>query len=126
MSEARHGMEHRWGTRVRVQAPAAVRDSTGLFATATVRNASLSGAFLETTVRFPLLSRVSVKAVARYGEWLHGCVVRTEDDGFAVEWLDPDLHAVAALMGVRRNLPSTSAPSRSIRRRAVEPARRLP
>lgn len=107
MSETRQSMEHRWGTRVEVNAPAVLRDTTGIHATARVCNASLSGAFIETRVRFPLLARVSVKTIARGGEWLDGCVVRSDQNGIAVEWLDPDLLAVAALLGVQRDLPAT-------------------
>lgn len=127
MSESRQSMEHRWGTRVAVNAPATVRDTTGHLASARVRNASLSGAFVETDIHFALLARVSVRASARGSEWLHGCVVRVEDHGFAIEWLDPDLQAVAALLGVSRG--SRHAPVASPHasgRRGVESTRRLP
>lgn len=127
MSESRQSMEHRWGTRVAVNAPATMRDTTGHLATAVVRNASLSGAFVETPTPFALLARVAVKAGARGGEWLHGCVVRVERNGIAIEWLDPDLQAVAALLDVRRapQRPAAATP-RVQKHRDVESARRLP
>lgn len=79
---------------------------------ALLRNASLSGAFLETSARPTLLSRVSVRPTSPSGEWLDGWVVRIEPRGVAVEWLDPPLHSVAVLLALHE---SAAAPSRSAR-----------
>lgn len=86
-----------------------------------LRNASLSGAFLETSVRPTLLSRVSVRPVSPGGEWLDGWVVRIEPRGIAVEWLDPPLHSVAVLLALHG--PPGIAPPRGARVQPVVPLR---
>jgi hypothetical protein len=90
-------MEHRWGTRTDVHAQAKVMTTDGL-ADGMVRNASLSGAYIETAARPVLLSRVAVRPSGAGGEWLDACVVRVEPRGVALEWLDPPLHALAVLL----------------------------
>jgi hypothetical protein len=94
-------MEHRWGTRIDLDAPAELWTTEGIADDAWIRNASLSGAFVETTARVPLLSRIAIRAAARPGEWLDSCVVRVEASGLALEWLDPGLHQVSALLALR-------------------------
>jgi hypothetical protein len=91
-------MEHRWGSRCALDAPAEIKAADGHSAKATVRNASLSGAYLATSARFPLLGRISVRPLAWREEWLDACVVRADDEGIAVEWLDPGEPAVASLL----------------------------
>lgn len=95
-------MEHRWGTRVDLEAPARLMTGEGM-CEAMLRNASLSGAFLETSARPTLLSRVSVRPTSPSGEWLDGWVVRIEPRGVAVEWLDPPLHSVAVLLALHES-----------------------
>jgi hypothetical protein len=95
-------MEHRWGTRIDLDVPAELLTADGLSADAAVKNASLSGAFVETTAKLPLLSRVSVNLRAPKDERLDACVVRVEDDGLALEWLDPGSRLVPALLSMRR------------------------
>lgn len=120
-------MEHRWGTRVELSASARMMTADGL-CDGMLRNASLSGAFLETRARPALLSRVSVRPLAPSGEWLDGWVVRVEGHGIAVEWLDPPLHAVAVLLALHGPAESRSEPREArstvipLRQRAVRPA----
>jgi len=92
-------MEHRWGTRVELVAPAKLMTGEGL-CDGVLRNASLSGAYIETSARPALLSRVSLRPDSAGGQWLDGWVVRIENAGVAVEWLDPPLHAVAILLSL--------------------------
>lgn len=94
-------MEHRWGNRVVLHAPVQVRTATGISAAASVRNASISGAFVDTSLNLPLLGRLLLRPINETGEWLDACVVRVEPDGVALEWLDPALHAVSALLALR-------------------------
>lgn len=102
-------MEHRWGTRVELDAPARLMTSDAL-CEGVLRNASLSGAFIETPARPALLSRVSVRPATPAGEWLDGWVVRMEARGLAVEWLDPPLHSVALLL----SLHASAGPTRHL------------
>jgi hypothetical protein len=102
MSRDTEYMEHRWGTRVELDVPAELHTFEGQ-AAASIRNASVSGAFVETTARLPLLSRVTLSFPARAGGRLDGCVVRVEDTGVALEWLDPGSRMVPTLLSMRRN-----------------------
>lgn len=123
MSANPHYMEHRWGTRVELDAPAKLMTGEGL-CEGVLRNASLSGAFLETPARPTLLSRVSIRPVSREGEWLDGWVVRIESRGVAVEWLDPPLHSVAVLLALHGPAPAPHArPGRGGRPQSVVPLR---
>lgn len=107
-------MEHRWGIRVELDAPAQLMTSDAL-CEGVLRSASLSGAFLETPARPALLSRVSVRPATPAGEWLDGWVVRIEPRGLAVEWLDPPLHSVALLLSLHAAAPTRPVPLRTPR-----------
>lgn len=93
-------MEHRWGHRVDLDVAADLLSPDGI-ATATVRNASVSGAMVETAMKPPLLSRVFLKPRASPGAWLDACVIRVDDKGIALEWLDPGRHPFSALLTAR-------------------------
>jgi hypothetical protein len=113
-------MEHRWGTRMELHVPAELWTSDGVSTHASVRNASLSGAYLETPARVPLLSRVAIRPLARAAEWLDACVVRVENGGIALEWLDPGLHSLSALLAMRRDpLPASSGTDWGVPRDSV-------
>lgn len=99
MSRNSDHMEHRWGTRVPLNVPAGIQAGDGRVSEACVRNASISGAFVESGTRLPLLSRVSVNL--RGGEMLDACIVRIDDRGMALEWLDPGSQLVPALLSMR-------------------------
>jgi hypothetical protein len=103
MTASTQQMEHRWGTRMELHVPAELWTADGVSTHASVRNASLSGAYLETPARVPLLSRVAIRPLAREADWLDACVVRVEDGGIALEWLDPGLHSISALLAMRRD-----------------------
>lgn len=105
MSASIQAMEHRWGNRMELHAPALVQTPTGSIAPGLVRNASISGAYVETLLQLPLLSRVLLRPDCEAGEWLEACVVRVEADGAALEWLDPPLQAVSPLLSLRSEPP---------------------
>jgi hypothetical protein len=94
-------MEQRWGTRVDLHAPVEMLTHDGQYMLASVKNASLSGAFVETAEPLPLYSRVALSPLARPDRWLEGCVVRVEPKGVALEWRDPGLQAVSTLLSLR-------------------------
>ena len=95
-------MEHRWGTRVELDVPAEILNGDGMLARAVVKNASLSGAFLETSMKLPPLSRVYVTLPVT-GHLLDACVVRVQSTGLALEWLERGSHLAPALLSMRRN-----------------------
>ena len=105
-------MEHRWGVRVDLDVPADLLTPEGLSIPAWVRNASLSGAFVETGIGFPVLSRLALRPLVGGGAWLDACVVRVANDGLGIEWLEPGLHAVASLLALRRNESGSYTPLR--------------
>lgn len=94
-------MEHRWGNRFDLDAPAILMTADGHSVAATLRNASVSGALVETRIRPPVLSRVSIRPIARPGEWHDACVVRADPRGLALEWLDPGSRTTSSLLALR-------------------------
>ncbi|MFO1505190.1 MAG: PilZ domain-containing protein [Steroidobacteraceae bacterium] len=98
-------MEHRWGSRVELFVPAQVATAAGRAFNATVCNASLSGAFIETPVRLPVLSRIALRPQLAGTGWIEACVVRNEARGVGVEWLDPALRPISALLALRNEGP---------------------
>jgi hypothetical protein len=85
-------MEHRWGNRIAVDVR--VRISTaGLVGNGTLRNLSVSGAFIETTLPLATMSLVHIR-IARgpHGRAspaeASGFVVRKEGHGIGVEWVE--------------------------------------
>jgi hypothetical protein len=105
-------MEHRWGTRMAMNVPAVLQCADGSTLAACVKDASLSGAYLDTDARLPVLSRVSVALNARTAEALDASVVRVDNSGIAIEWLDPA--DAAEFFAARSYRPSQAAslPSR--------------
>lgn len=96
-------MEHRWGQRVDVDLPVRLVMHDGTCVQGTVRNASISGAFIATTMRPAPLTTLIVQLVAREDVQrrtleLPACVVRTARDGIAVEWRDMAVPTLVALL----------------------------
>jgi hypothetical protein len=97
-------IEHRWGTRIPLAAAAELRTEYRASIDVLVDNASLSGAFVRTAARLPLLSCVYLHVHDGPTEWLEACVVRHDEDGMGLEWLDPGL-AVCALLATQSDAP---------------------
>lgn len=125
MARNAEAMEHRVGTRVNLHTQAELRVS-GAVRAAVVRNASLTGAFLESATSLPLLSRVELRPVDTEEQWLEACVIRVEEDGMGLEWLDAGVHTVQALLCANRTTrdhPELSAPASSAQDDALARAR---
>jgi hypothetical protein len=75
-------MEHRWGRRTFLWTPVQLRSEAGL-ARGRVRDASASGAFVETEQATEAGSRIEI---GFRGAWIAASVVRSDTDGFALEW----------------------------------------
>ena len=98
-----HPMEHRWGQRIVLEVPVRLELKHRKLGPGLLRNASISGAFIETSAELPLFTNlvVALPAVSRTGEHtaeLVACVVRVTPDGFAVEWRDMACPAVEAML----------------------------
>ena len=100
-------MEHRWGVRHSLDTSVRLDRRPQLLTFARLKNASSSGAYVETRVAPPMLSRVWIEL-----DWDHrndskrvaACVVRTEQDGIGLEWCDFAPRAVLALIERSRRL----------------------
>lgn len=99
MGASKQVIDHRWGNRTVLREEADLQTSDGLCSKVCIENASLSGAFIGTRLRLPLLTRVFVRPVASATEeWLGAFIVRTENDGVGLEWLEPGLKPIAMLV----------------------------
>jgi hypothetical protein len=101
-------MEHRWGTRVVLDQPAQLQAAGGALLHLLLANASLSGAYVRCGVPLPLLSKVWVRARAT-SDWIEACVVRHDTDGMGIEWIEPGIAPVVALLAMRPARPATDA-----------------
>lgn len=92
-------MEHRWGQRIPLEVPVSLWVEGRLSGRGLLRNASISGAFIETPLELPIFSPVTVtfsKAAAHVGA--EGAVVRTDTGGLAIEWRDMACPEIVALL----------------------------
>ena len=103
-------MEHRWGERSAIDVPARVVRRPGIIGAGRLRNVSLTGAFLETTLPLPPMTFVEIEVACGAGmsRRFGACVVRRASDGVGLEWCD-------ALEDVVRVLGSLSAAAASAR-----------
>jgi len=96
-------MEHRWGQRVTLEIPVTLAVAGRTLGRGVVRNASISGALIETALELPVFSNLVV-SLPSHGENsprtadLHACLVRRAPAGFAVEWRDMACPAIVALL----------------------------
>lgn len=105
-----HVIDHRWGDRVALEAPAEFKTVQGLAIDGVIGNASLSGAFIRTRSRPPLRSYVAVRPLNVASDWLEACVVRHDAAGVGLEWLDPGLRSVSALLSIGRDATVVTRP----------------
>ena len=75
-------MEHRWGRRTSLWTAVRLRSEVGA-SDGRVRDASASGAFVETGLRVTVGSRVEIEF---RGTWITAFVVRTDEGGLGLEW----------------------------------------
>jgi hypothetical protein len=95
-------MEHRWGQRVPLELPIRLDVGGRPMGPGILRNASISGAFIETALEVPLFTNLAVVFRGSSGSKsrdcrLGACVVRSVLAGFGVEWRDvgsPDIVAL--------------------------------
>jgi hypothetical protein len=82
-------MEHRWGTRSKLDIPAQVQCGSQGLLFGTLRDASVSGAFFSTAAQMPLLASVHVQLGAHSQiPRIEAYVIRRAADGFGLEWAD--------------------------------------
>ena len=95
-------MEHRWGQRVPLGMVAHVA-SAGDSGPAILRDASISGGFIETAVALPQFTNLSLVVLVGVGAAqraveLPACVTRVARDGVGIEWRDMGCPTLLALL----------------------------
>lgn len=96
-------MEHRWGQRVTLEVPVKLEVGGRTLGRGVMRNASVSGAFIETALELPVYTNFVVAlptlSEAEPGcQALEACVVRLQPGGIAVEWRDMACPSLVALL----------------------------
>jgi hypothetical protein len=86
-------MEHRWGHRRPCQARVHVSAGGGIVGAARIRDISISGAFLQTSLRLPIYGQILVSVLrgddSTGSVEFSATVVRHDPDGVGVEWCEP-------------------------------------
>ena len=99
----RRFMEHRWGRRVALDMPVHITLPGGDSAVGVLRDASISGGFIETPLHLAVGAPLGVvllvgAGAARRAVDLPACVTRKARDGLAIEWRDMASPPVLALL----------------------------
>lgn len=99
-------MEHRWGERVLLDHPVRLDARPDLIAVARLRNASLSGGYVETGAIVPLGTRLHLELQWIYWNRAEDCrvpayVVRRDENGLGLEWCDFAPRSIAVLISTR-------------------------
>ena len=94
---------HRWGQRITLEVPVKIELGGRPMGHGLLRNASLSGGFIETALEVPVFTNLVVVLQATGGAasrspGLAACVVRREPAGFAVEWRDMACPTIVELL----------------------------
>jgi hypothetical protein len=98
---AAHYMEHRWGRRIRCGTPVRISCGAGQTGAGRMRDVSMSGAFVETSLDLPLFAPVELAVLRSHG-WdiaLSGHVVRRDADGVGIEWHEANPGAICPVLG---------------------------
>jgi hypothetical protein len=99
-------MEHRWGTRSKLDIPARVHCGSQGLLFGTLRDASVSGAFFSTAAQMPLLASVHVQLGGQsQTPRVEAYVTRRASDGFGLEWADLAPTIIVRLLASRSAVP---------------------
>jgi hypothetical protein len=96
-------MNHRWGQRITLEVPVRLEVDGRPMGRGLIRNASISGAFIETALELPAFSCLLVRLPAASDdtptpEGLAACMVRRVPGGIAVEWRDMECPQIVGLL----------------------------
>jgi len=99
-------MEHRWGRRRPCKARVAVSAGSGVAGIGRLRNVSISGALMETSLPLSLFTQIAVAVLrddgSRYAEFT-ATVVRRGPDGIGIEWAESASGPICAALGCARH-----------------------
>lgn len=110
-------MEHRFGQRVSTQVQVRIGVSPQSFSTGHLRNLSVSGAFVQTSVRPAPMGRVKVYFDEQHSRGslkfeLDAYLVRSTPDGLGLEWAESESAILLALLSVLE--PSAALPGNRV------------
>lgn len=96
-------MEHRWGQRITFEVPVILAVGGRALGRGVLRNASISGALIETSLELPVFSNLVVSLLPNVNGSSPACnleasVVRCAPGRFAVEWRDMACTSIVALL----------------------------
>jgi hypothetical protein len=98
-----HRMEHRWGIRRACRARVRVSAAGGLSGVGSLRNISISGAFLETALPLPQFAELALEVLhgdgTKHQVEFPAVVVRHASDGVGIEWCDPSPGRICRKLG---------------------------
>jgi hypothetical protein len=94
----RQTMEHRWGQRIAATQSLRLQSAGNLGALGILLSASLSGAYVATSVALKRDQRVTLQLRSPIWLNLSGFVVRSDESGFGLEWEEFGSDPVRALL----------------------------
>jgi hypothetical protein len=101
-------MEHRWGRRRPCRARVRVTARGGIAGAGVLRNVSMSGAFLETTLSLAPFTQITVDVLlddgSQCGEY-QGTVMRRQADGVGIEWTESVAGSICKALGCAAHCP---------------------
>jgi hypothetical protein len=102
-------MEHRWGRRFPVDLPVRLVLSSGVVTWGRLRNLSVTGAFIESSLPPPLNALVYIERAGE-GHWppcaMAAAVIRHGNGGVGLEWCDPSEQLIQQVERARPRLHS--------------------
>jgi hypothetical protein len=98
-------MEHRWGQRLPCRARVTIFGGAGFEGVGRVRDISSSGAFIETSSRLAVASRITLEVIGNESADrtvdVEAIVVRAAQDGIGIEWCDTPEGPVCTAVGCK-------------------------
>ncbi len=104
------GMEHRWGRRIPCGSEVRITTGAAQRGQGRMRDVSMSGAYLETSMPLPLHTAVVVSVIRANGSEteLRGNVVRRDAAGVGVEWSEASHGAICPVLGCATPCPAAA------------------
>lgn len=103
-------MEHRWGERVPLGIRVRVSGNSACIGTGLLRDASVSGAFVQTELRLPQHAQLVLEIASGDGaatvEEVPASVVRHDPCGIGMEWREFAPRAILLLLAISVPAPS--------------------
>ena len=102
VARAPQGLEHRWGRRIPCCATARISAGVGISGFGRMRDVSISGAFIETTLDLPPFVPIEIAVQRKDGQEAasqRAWVVRRDARGIGIEWVDAFSGPVCPVLG---------------------------